>query len=161
MSEQRDNFLFYASWLEIIEQNYKDDIDMQRELIHNIVLYGIRGEENYKTEKMFMQQAFAQIDSAKDKHNKRVDAGRKGGKSGKGESKKRYGNKNASKTQPNDNVNVNVNNIDNLHCQLGDRQKRFKRFADPICGEEIKAEDIQRGHYEMRDGERYWVVDEQ
>ena len=34
----RDSFVFYSSWLEIIENNYADDIAKQRVLIHNIIL---------------------------------------------------------------------------------------------------------------------------
>lgn len=113
-----DSFVFYSSWLEIIENNYADDIDKQRELIHNIILYGIKGERNDSIERMFVQQAFAQIDSAQEKHNRRVEAGRKGGKSGVGNAKRRYGNKNASKTQANDNVNDNVNVNDNDNVNL-------------------------------------------
>lgn len=109
-----DSFVFYKSWLEIIEGNYANDIGKQRELIHNIILYGIKGEQHDDVERMFLQQAFKQIDSAQEKHNRRVEAGRKGGKSGTGNAKKRYGNKNASKTQANDNVNVNDNDNDNV-----------------------------------------------
>lgn len=110
-----DSFVFYKSWLEIIESNYTNDIGKQRELMHNIILYGIKGEQHDDVERMFLQQAFKQIDSAQEKHNRRVEAGRKGGKSGTGNAKKRYGNKNASKTQANDNVNDNVNENDNYH----------------------------------------------
>lgn len=110
-----DSFVFYKSWLEIIEGNYANDIGKQRELIHNIILYGIKGEQHDDVERMFLQQAFKQIDSAQEKHNRRVEAGRKGGKSGTGNAKRRYGNKNASKTQANDNVNDNVNENDNYH----------------------------------------------
>lgn len=110
-----DSFVFYSSWLEIIENNYADDIDKQRELIHNIIIYGIKGERRDNVERMFIQQTYAQIDSAQSKHNKRVEAGRKGGKSGYGTTKARYGNKNASKTQANDNVNKNDNENDNSY----------------------------------------------
>lgn len=105
----RDSFVFYGSWLKIIESNYADDINKQRELIHSIILYGIKDEVHDDVERMFLQQSFAQIDAAQKKHQKRVDAGRKGGASGSGKAKARYGNKNASKTQANDNVNDNVN----------------------------------------------------
>lgn len=113
-----DNFVFYKSWLDIIESNYPDDIEIQKELIRNIVLYGIKGEKNISTEKMFLQQAFAQIDSAKSKHDKRVEAGRNGGKKSKGGGAP-FGNQNAkqkttSKQQANDNVNVNDNVNDNV-----------------------------------------------
>lgn len=105
-----DNFLFYSSWLDIIEQNYPDNIAMQNQLIHNIVLYGIRGVRDESVEKMFIQQAYVQIDSAKQKHEKRVEAGRKGGSISKGGGAPK-GNQNAkskttSKQQANDNVNV-------------------------------------------------------
>lgn len=111
----RDSFVFYSSWLEIIENNYADDIDRQRELLHNIILYGIKGEKCDSPERMFVQQVYAQIDSAQAKHDKRVEAGRKGGKTGSGTAKARYGNKNASKTQANDNVKVNENVNDNSY----------------------------------------------
>lgn len=114
-----DNFLFYGSWLDIIESNYPDDINKQNELIRNIVFYGIRGIRNDTIEKMFTQQVFVQIDSAKTKHEKRVEAGRNGGKKSKGGGAPK-GNQNAkrkttSKQQANDNVNDNVNDNDNYH----------------------------------------------
>lgn len=91
-----ENFVFYASWLEIIMSNYADDVEMQKEIAFNILQYGILGERNETVEKMFMQQVFAQIDSAKAKHEKRVKAGRSGGLAGKGVSRNQ-GNKNNSK----------------------------------------------------------------
>ena len=116
-----DSFVFYGSWLEIIENNYPDDITKQRELMHNIILYGIRGEANLSIEKMFMQQAYAQIDSAQEKHQRRVEAGRKGGQKSKGggaplgnqNAKRKTTSKQQANVNDNDNVNDNVISINN------------------------------------------------
>ena len=139
----RDSFVFYSSWLEIIENNYADDIDKQRELIHNIILYGIKGERRDNVERMFMQQTYAQIDSAQSKHNKRVEAGRKGGKTGYGAAKARYGNKNASKTQANDNVNdnVNVNDNDNVNLHITPSVCAPPKAAQPSVSWEAKTDE--------------------
>lgn len=138
-----DSFVFYSSWLEIIENNYADDIDKQRELIHNIILYGIKGERRDNVERMFMQQTYAQIDSAQSKHNKRVEAGRKGGKTGYGPAKARYGNKNASKTQANDNVNdnVNVNDNDNVNLHITPSVCALPKAAQPSVSWEAKTDE--------------------
>lgn len=113
-----DNFIFYKSWLDVI-QKYRT-VEEQKEIIYAIVQYGILGERNPIIIPEFMEQTFAQIDSAKDKHDKRVSAGKKGGQSGKGSLKARVGNKNASKTQANasktqanENENVNENENEN------------------------------------------------
>ena len=138
-----DSFVFYSSWLEIIENNYADDIDKQRELIHNIILYGIKGERRDNVERMFMQQTYAQIDSAQSKHNKRVEAGRKGGKTGYGAAKARYGNKNASKTQANDNVNdnVKVNENDNVNLHITPSGCAPPKAAQPSVSWEAKTDE--------------------
>ena len=138
-----DSFVFYKSWLEIIESNYANDIGKQRELIHNIILYGIKGEQHDDIERMFLQQAFKQIDSAQEKHNRRVEAGRKGGKSGTGNAKKRYGNKNASKTQANDNVNdnVNVNDNDNVNLHITPSVCAPPKAAQPSVSWEAKTDE--------------------
>ncbi len=138
-----DSFVFYSSWLEIIENNYADNIAKQRELIHNIILYGIKGERRDNVERMFMQQTYAQIDSAQSKHNKRVEAGRKGGKTGYGAAKARYGNKNASKTQANDNVNdnVNVNDNDNVNLHITPSVCAPPKAAQPSVSWEAKTDE--------------------
>ena len=138
-----DSFVFYGSWLEIIENNYADNIAKQRELIHNIILYGIKGERRDNVERMFMQQTYAQIDSAQSKHNKRVEAGRKGGKTGYGAAKARYGNKNASKTQANDNVNdnVNVNDNDNVNLHITPSVCAPPKAAQPSVSWEAKTDE--------------------
>lgn len=138
-----DSFVFYSSWLEIIENNYADNIAKQRELIHNIILYGIKGERHDNVERMFMQQTYAQIDSAQSKHNKRVEAGRKGGKTGYGAAKARYGNKNASKTQANDNVNdnVNVNDNDNVNLHITPSVCAPPKAAQPSVSWEAKTDE--------------------
>ena len=138
-----DSFVFYKSWLEIIEGNYANDIGKQRELIHNIILYGIKGERRDNVERMFMQQTYAQIDSAQFKHNKRVEAGRKGGKTGYGAAKARYGNKNASKTQANDNVNdnVNVNDNDNVNLHITPSVCAPPKAAQPSVSWEAKTDE--------------------
>lgn len=143
-----DNFVFYKSWLDIIEANYPDDAEMQKELIYNIVIYGIKGIKNDSIEKMFTQQVFAQIDSAKSKHEKRVEAGRKGGQKSKGGGAP-VGNQNAktkttSKQQANNNSNIHNHknmNIDIISA-VGSRldaeppsQKKIERKIDKETGE--------------------------
>lgn len=143
-----DNFVFYKSWLDIIEANYPEDTEKQKELIHNIVLYGIKGERNENIEKMFTQQVFAQIDLAKSKHEKRVEAGRKGGQKSKGGGAP-AGNQNAktkttSKQQANNNSNIHNHknmNIDIISA-VGSRldaeppsQKKIERKIDKETGE--------------------------
>jgi len=118
----RETFVFYKSWVDNIEENHGDDRDTKIALYLAIIKYGITGEKTFPAEKMFLQQTYSEIDFAQAAHDARVEAGRKGGQTGKGASKARPGNKNASKrkqTQPNVNVNdndnvngnVNVNNI--------------------------------------------------
>ena len=107
------NFVFYKSWFDIITEQVQDRAK-QNELFRAIIEHGITGAAEFPSEVMFLKQAYVQIDSAKAKHQKRVEAGRKGGKAGRGKAKARYGNKNASKTQPNDNDNDNVNTNDSL-----------------------------------------------
>lgn len=135
-----DNFVFYKSWLDIIEDNYPDDIGKQMELIHNIVLYGIRGERNETVEKMFTQQVFAQIDMAKTKHEKRSAAGKKGGQVSKGGGAPK-GNQNAkskttSKQQANNNSNINMNN--NKHINIDISADGSRLDAEPPSQEEEK-----------------------
>lgn len=103
-----DNFLFYKSWWDIIKRHIADE-SKQNEMLRAIVQYGIDGTREFPSEIMFLEQTYVQIDSAKSKHDKRVEAGRRGGKAGVGKAKARYGNKNASKTQPNENENENDN----------------------------------------------------
>lgn len=114
-----DNFLFYKSWWDIINQHIPDR-SRQNELIRAIVQYGIDGSMEFPEEVMFLQQAYAQIDSAKEKHDKRVEAGRKGGQKSRGGGAPK-GNKNAKKkttskqqANENDNVNDNENENDNI-----------------------------------------------
>jgi len=111
------NFLFYKSWYDIVIEQIPER-EKQNELFRAIIEHGITGESELPFEIMFLKQAYAQIDSAKDKHQKRVEAGRKGGKAGKGVSRNK-GNQNArrknnSKTKPNENENDNVNTNDSL-----------------------------------------------
>lgn len=144
-----DNFVFYAKWLDIIEDNYTD-LETVKELIYRIVLYGIRGERNEELEKMFMQNVFSQIDSAKAKHEKRVEAGRKGGTKSKGGGAPK-GNQNAkskttSKQQANNSKNNSINKntivLTNNNSVSGSRlngepstQKKIERKIDKETGE--------------------------
>lgn len=114
-----DNFLFYKSWWDIINQHIPGR-ERQNELIRAIVQYGIDGTREFPEEIMFLEQAYKQIDSAKDKHDKRVQAGRKGGQKSKGGGAPK-GNQNAKKkttskqqANENDNVNENENENDNI-----------------------------------------------
>lgn len=118
-SSSHESFVFYKSWVDIIEKKYGNKPDIKKKLYLAIIQYGIRKEATYPAEDMFLMQVYAQIDSAHAKHDARVEAGRKGGQNGKGDAKARPKNKNASKrkqTQPNvnDNVNANVNANDNI-----------------------------------------------
>lgn len=149
-----DSFVFYISWLDNIKAEYPDDIDTQNKLIRRIVDYGLFGAEDFSTERMFMRDVYKQIDIAQEKHNKRVEAGRKGGQSGKGVSRNQ-GNSNAktkannSKSIANVNVNENVNVNDNFHflnvneCAVGSRlnaeppPRRLKEIIDEETGEAI------------------------
>lgn len=146
-----DSFVFYVSWLDNIKAEYPDDIDTQNKLIRRIVDYGLYGEKDFSSERMFMRSTYTQIDSAQTKHEKRVEAGRKGGQNGKGVSRNQ-GNDNAkkknnSKTKANDNVNdnVNVNDNDNvnLHSVDGSRlnaeppPRRLKEIIDKETGKAI------------------------
>lgn len=117
MDDNKQNFLFYNSWWDIIHEEYKDENE-RKELIYAICKYGRTGEKTYPLEKMFLKQAYIQIELAKEKHEKRVEAGRRGGKAGTGDNKKRLGNKNASKTQANVNDNDNDNVKDNVNISL-------------------------------------------
>ena len=117
--EEKQNMLFYASWLDIIEKAPGTDKE-KYDLILSLLKKGLRNEK-IETDNplyaMFQQQAFAQIEVAQDKHKKRVEAGRLGGQKGKGVTRNK-GNQNAkkqnnSKTIANDNENVNVNENDN------------------------------------------------
>ena len=124
MDENKKSFLFYESWLRLIDEEYSDP-KIRQELISAIVRYGVDGVKSFPCERMFLKQVFVQIDSAKEKWENLVSARREAGKKGgraSGEVKARYGNKNASKTQANankrnhnenDNVNVNDNDNDN------------------------------------------------
>lgn len=121
--DERKNMLFYASWYDIVQECVADDKD-KLIIIDSLLRYGLKGEKvniNKDYLKMFQKQAFAQIDSAQEKHNKRVEAGRKGGIAGKGTTRN-VGNVNAKKKNnsetkanenENDNVNDNVNENDN------------------------------------------------
>lgn len=120
-----DSFVFYRSFDEVIAQI--PEPETQLKFYKAIVDYGLNDTTTdfpYPLNLLFIQMC-ASISSAKVKHDKRVEAGRNGGRNGKGDAKKRYGNENASKrkqsqanaskTQANDNVNDNVNENDNYH----------------------------------------------
>ena len=112
------------------------DADEQMLMLNALIDYGLDGVEpnlEYPLSAMFTQMS-ACIASAQQKHEKRVEAGRNGGKNGKGVSRNQ-GNNNAkrknnskqkqsiannSKTIANDNVNDNVNDNDNDNYHLHD-----------------------------------------
>lgn len=113
------------------------DADEQMLMLNALIDYGLDGVEpnlEYPLSAMFTQMS-ACIASAQQKHEKRVEAGRNGGKNGKGVSRNK-GNTNAkskannskqkqsiannSKTIANDNVNDNVNDNDNDNYHLHD-----------------------------------------
>lgn len=124
-----DSFVFYRSFDEVIAQI--PEPETQLKFYKAIVDYGLNDTTTdfpYPLNLLFIQMC-ASISSAKVKHDKRVEAGRNGGKNGKGVSRNQ-GNNNAkrknnskqkqsiannSKTIANDNVNDNVNENDNYH----------------------------------------------
>ena len=131
-----ETFIFYKSWYDLILEEYPDKAD-QDVLIRALVEYGISGVQTYPMEKMFLKQAYCQIDSAKSKwediRQKRSDAG----KAGKGSSKARYGNQNATKrNKTQDNVNVHVNVNENNPSTLSSlKGKRGKVLTDEEAAE--------------------------
>lgn len=114
-----DSFVFYRSFDEVISQI--PEPETQLKFYKAIVDYGLNDTTTdfpYPLNLLFIQMC-ASISSAKVKHDKRVEAGRNGGKKSKGGGAPK-GNQNAkrkttSKQQANDNVNDNVNDNDNYH----------------------------------------------
>lgn len=130
-----DSFVFYRSWLEIIEQEYTD-AETREKLVYAIVMYGVVGKKTYPAEKMFLKQCYAQIDSAIARHEKAVVNGKKGGAP--------KGNKNASKgqkqaevdlEQPNENDNSNDNENDNSNDNSNENINNSIRSGSPSYGE--------------------------
>ena len=144
------NMIFYQSWFELINKYVPRSME-RLDLIESILTYGLTGEkmeiENPML-KMFQEQVFDQIDVNKDKYRKCVEAGRLGGKAGKGVSRN-VGNKNASKNKseskannsesiPNVNVNENVNENENNPSTLSPlKGKRGKVLTDEEYAEEF------------------------
>lgn len=121
-----DSFVFYRSFAENIEKI--PDADTQLKFYKAIVVFGlddVKTNFEYPFDLLFDQMC-ASISSAKAKHEKRVEAGKKGGKASKGGGAPK-GNKNAksknnkqttskqqakvSKQQANVNGNDNVNGV--------------------------------------------------
>lgn len=130
-----DSFVFYRSFDEVIAQI--PEPETQLKFYKAIVDYGLNDTTTdfpYPLNLLFIQMC-ASISSAKVKHDKRVEAGRNGGKKSKGGGAPK-GNQNAkakttskqqattslslSKQQANDNVNdnVNVNDNDNVNLHI-------------------------------------------
>lgn len=162
--DDKKSFLFYESWLRLIDEEYQDPKTRQ-ELISAIVRYGVDGVKSFPCERMFLKQVFVQIDSAKEKWENLVsarrEAGKKGGKAS-GTVKARYGNKNASKTQANankrnhnENENVNVNDNDNDNDNSHSTNTSYSTNDIPPVGpttlEELEASGVikkrKRGFY--------------
>ena len=148
-----DSFVFYRSFDEVISQI--PEPETQLKFYKAIVDYGLNDTTTdfpYPLNLLFIQMC-ASISSAKVKHDKRVEAGRNGGKSGKGDAKKRYGNENASKrkqsqanaskTQANDNVNdnVNVNDNDNVNLHITPSVCAPPKAAQPSVSWEAKTDE--------------------
>lgn len=148
-----DSFVFYRSFDEVISQI--PEPETQLKFYKAIVDYGLNDTTTnfpYPLNLLFIQMC-ASISSAKVKHDKRVEAGRNGGKSGKGDAKKRYGNENASKrkqsqanaskTQANDNVNdnVNVNDNDNVNLHITPSVCALPKAAQPSVSWEAKTDE--------------------
>lgn len=114
MSDRRKSWVMYDSFLEVADMmpNPKERDQMILAIVH-MGFY----DEIPEGLPLYMQTALKQmmesVRGAKSRHDAAVENGRKGGKAGTGDSKRRFGNKNASKRNPNDNVNVNVNVNDN------------------------------------------------
>jgi len=75
---ENENFIFYKSWLDNIAEEYADP-KIKSELILAIATYGIYGIQTFPTERMFLKQCYAQIDTAKKKYETKIENGKKGG----------------------------------------------------------------------------------
>lgn len=139
-----DKFLFYRSFAEIIEQIPEAETQLKfYKALVNYGLEGIKTEFEYPFSLLF-EQMCASISSAQQKHEKRVEAGRKGGQASKGGGAPK-GNQNAkdknnkqttSKQQANNNSNINMNNNKNINIDISADGSRLD--ADPPSQEEEK-----------------------
>ena len=145
--DSKQNFVFYLSWMNVIDEEYEDE-QIKKDLVYSIVRYGLLGEKQFPCERLFLKQAFAQIDSAKEIWSARVEAGRKGGLKGKGGAPR--GNQNASKqkqtkanntkTKHNENENENVN--DNTHSHTPHSSEYSNDSASLQTLEELEASGV-------------------
>jgi len=120
MGEHRNSWVVYDSFNEVIQM-----LPTQEERTQMLwALWKLGFENEIDPElplhmKMALTQMQASISGAKSRHDIAVENGRKGGKAGAGDSKRRYGNKNASKrnlnVNENDNANVNGNVNENVN----------------------------------------------
>lgn len=142
-----DSFVFYRSFDEVISQI--PEPETQLKFYKAIVDYGLNDTTTdfpYPLNLLFIQMR-ASISSAKVKHDKRVEAGRNGGKKSKGGGAPK-GNQNAkrkttSKQQANDNVNdnVNVNDNDNVNLHITPSVCAPPKAAQPSVSWEAKTDE--------------------
>lgn len=142
-----DSFVFYRSFDEVISQI--PEPETQLKFYKAIVDYGLNDTTTdfpYPLNLLFIQMC-ASISSAKVKHDKRVEAGRNGGKKSKGGGAPK-GNQNAkrkttSKQQANDNVNdnVNVNDNDNVNLHITPSVCAPPKAAQPSVSWEAKTDE--------------------
>ena len=142
-----DSFVFYRSFDEVISQI--PEPETQLKFYKAIVDYGLNDTTTdfpYPLSLLFIQMC-ASISSAKVKHDKRVEAGRNGGKKSKGGGAPK-GNQNAkrkttSKQQANDNVNdnVNVNDNDNVNLHITPSVCAPPKAAQPSVSWEAKTDE--------------------
>lgn len=134
-----DKFLFYRSFAEIIEQIPEAEAQLKfYKALVNYGLEGIKTEFEYPFSLLF-EQMCASISSAQQKHEKRVEAGRKGGQASKGGGAPK-GNQNAknknnkqttSKQQANNNINNNINKNNNIGIDIVD--DNINTSAPTVC----------------------------
>lgn len=140
--DNKEYFLFYKSWLDIIAKSIPDK-DRQNRMLRAILEYGINSEKSYPEEKMFLEQVFAQIDYSKGKHEKAVESGRKGGQNGKGKTRN-AGNKNASKTKANNSKTI-ANSNSNTNSNNNTNSNTITTHPSDITSSNVISSDVIKG----------------
>lgn len=145
----RESFVFYASWLEAIKNLPRE---MQGEVLVAIVEYGITGEmpaDLKPIAKALMAMVKPQIDANRVKYENGKKGGRKPNENQTETKTKPNENQNETKEEPNltkpepnDNVNVYVN--DNV-IKEKDNKKKNVRFSPPTI-EEVKQFIAEKGY---------------
>lgn len=144
-----DSFVFYRSFDEVISQI--PEPETQLKFYKAIVDYGLNDTTTdfpYPLNLLFIQMC-ASISSAKAKHDKRVEAGRNGGKKSKGggapkgnqNAKRKTTSKQQANDNVNDNVNVNVNDNDNVNLHITPSVCAPPKAAQPSVSWEAKTDE--------------------